>query len=457
MPRERRTLTKDTVKSIQPSSPGFKSFVWDDRLLGFGAYRRADGVVVFVYQYRVPMRPARRITIGRLGDVTPAQARDIAQEHAYQKSRGVDPMEKRRAEAKEADASRSLVMSTYVADYIQRRRVERKPLILQHERILTRDVAGLMPNVRVDRITTRDIDRFLEELALRSISARTWGLIYLKVILNDARRRGTIVASPADAYAVPEKVVRERVLRTAEIQRILEACRDIGSTHGIVYECVMRTMKRKEEVAGMVWEEIDQATWLWTIPAERMKTKESHAMDLPSQVVSMLKTLHPDPKKRRGFVFTFDGTRSLAMGTQDKASMDAHVQRRIERAEAEGLPLAAFDHWVPHDFRTTAGTILAEDPFNIRTDDIELCIAHRVSKSKYNRAERRAAVRAAIQTWNDHLDDLMKRADAWPGGKNLPPLGKFEIKPMWQKLRASWPARKYDDARVKKAKVGKVK
>jgi len=72
MPRERRTLTKDTVKSIEPSSPGRKSFVWDDRLLGFGAYRRADGVLVFVYQYRVPMQPARRITIGRLGDVTPA-------------------------------------------------------------------------------------------------------------------------------------------------------------------------------------------------------------------------------------------------------------------------------------------------------------------------------------------------------------------------------------------------
>jgi len=144
-------------------------------------------------------------------------------------------MEKRRAEAKEADASKSLVMSTYVADYIERRRTERKPLILQHERILSRDVAGLMPDVRIDRITTADIDAFLKELALRSISARTWGLIYLKVILNDAKRRGTIVASPADAYTVPDKVVRERVLRTSEVQRILEACRDNGTTHGIVY------------------------------------------------------------------------------------------------------------------------------------------------------------------------------------------------------------------------------
>lgn len=82
MARARRTLTKDTVRSITPSAPGRKEFVWDDLLLGFSAYRQQNGTVVFVDQYRIPMRPARRITIGRLGEVTPAQAREIAQKHA---------------------------------------------------------------------------------------------------------------------------------------------------------------------------------------------------------------------------------------------------------------------------------------------------------------------------------------------------------------------------------------
>jgi integrase len=457
LPRERRTLTKDTIKSIPPSAPGRKEFVWDDRLLGFGAYRQQNGILVFVYQYRLPMRPARRITIGRLGNVTPAQAREIAQEYAFQKSRGIDPLDKRRAEAKEADASKSLVIKTYVADYIERRKIERKPLTLQHERILSRDVAGLMPDKRIDRLTSGDIDTFLKELALRSISARTWGLIYLKVILNDARKRGTIAKSPADAFDVPAQVVRERVLRQAEIQRLLEAFRDNGSTHGLVYECIMRTLKRKEEVAAMRWEEIDQATWLWTIPASRMKTKEIHVMDLPRQVVAILERLHPDPRKRRGFVFSFDGSKSIQMSTQDKANIDAHVQRRIDLADADGIAMAEFEHWVPHDFRTTGVTIMADEPFNLPGDDLEFAIAHKVPRSKYNRAQRRAAVRRAIDAWNTHLDALMERPDAWPGGKDLAPLGKFEMKPMWQKLRSSWPQRKYDDARVKKAKEGKAK
>lgn len=163
MAKNRVTITKETVRSISRSLPGRKELVWDDRLLGFGAYRRTDGIVVFVYQYRLPMRPARRITIGKLGEITPAQAREIAQEHAFNKSRGADPIDKRRAEAREADASKSLVMKTYIANYIERRKIERKPLTLQHERILTRDVAGLMPSKRIDRLTSGDIDAFLKE------------------------------------------------------------------------------------------------------------------------------------------------------------------------------------------------------------------------------------------------------------------------------------------------------
>jgi integrase len=457
MAKPRVHLTKESISRIAPSSPNEKMFTWDSRLLGFGAYRRSDGVIMFVYQYRRALCKARRITIGRLGDVTPAQARSIAEEYAYQKTRGIDPIDSRREAAREDDAARSLVMSVYVADYIQRRKIERKEMIAQHARILLRDVAGLMPDVRIDRITTRDIDAFLEELSKRSISARTWGLIYLKVILNDAKRRGTIAASPADAYKVPDPVVRVRVLRPTEIQRILEACRDNGTTHGLVYECIMRTMKRKEEVAAMRWEEIDQSTWLWTIPGERMKTKELHVMDLPSQVVDIIKKLHPDPKKRRGFVFSHDGRLSIKVSTQDKANIDGHIQRRIDLAEEGGAPIASFEHWVIHDFRTTATTILADEAFNIRNDDLELSLAHRVPKSKYNRAERRAAVKTAITVWNGYLDDLMERADAWPGGKDLDPIDKFKIKAMWQKLRASWPARKYDDARVKKAKTGKAR
>jgi integrase len=458
LPRERRTLTKDTVKSIPPSAPGRKDFVWDDRLFGFGAYRRHDGIVVFVYQYRLPMRSARRITIGRLGDVTPAQAREIAQEHAFQKSRGVDPVDKRRAEAKEADASRSLVMKTYVADYIERRRIEQRPLTLQHERILSRDVAGLMPDVRVDRITTSDIDAFLAELAKRSISARTWGLIYLKVILNDAKRRGTIVRSAADAYKVPDRVERERVLKLFELQRILEACSDMRDTHGLVYECILRTMRRKEEIAAMVWEEIDQATWEWIVPAERTKQSEPVVMTLPPQVVAIIEALHPDKRRRKGFVFSYDGRKSIRVGAdQDRKRIDAYIQRRLDLAEEQSGSSFTFEHWVPHDSRTTGATILADDPFDVPTDDIELALGHKVPKSKYNRAQRKAAVNRAIATWNSYLDGIMERPDAWPGGRDLPELGRFETKPLWTRIRATWPQRKADDARVKKARKGKAK
>lgn len=36
----------------------------------------------------------------------------------------------------------------------------------------------------------------------------------------------------------------------------------------------------------MSWEEIDQDSWVWTIPAERMKSKREYVMDLPMQVTA---------------------------------------------------------------------------------------------------------------------------------------------------------------------------
>ncbi len=146
--------------------------------------------------------------------------------------------------------------------------------------------------------------------------------------------------------------------------------------HGDVLECLLRTMRRKEEVAGMPWEEIDPETWVWTIPAERTKTKVRYVMQLPSQVIAILERQQPDPMKRTGWVFSHDGTRSISTSSQAKDTLDAHIHRRMELAFADGQKPRRFEQWNFHDFRTTAATHMGEEPLNVRDDIIELCLAH---------------------------------------------------------------------------------
>lgn len=434
-------ITMNTVRAMLPSPPNKKLFDWDDEVRGFGAYRTSGGDVVFVYQYRLPHQPARRAKIGEFGDLTPSQARDIARRWAVERRGGVDPMEKRKEEARERRAERDLRFATYVDAYLRRRIVEERPVNAQHSRILVNDVAGLMPNVRIDRLTNDDIDRWQEELQKRSKSARIYGLVYLKVILNDAKARGIIASSPADAYKVPVRVERERVLSLEELTRMLEALTDMGGIHADVLECLLRTMRRKEEVAGMLWKEINQRTWTWTIPAVRTKTKTTYVMELPPQAIAILERQQPDVTKRTGFVFTHDGQFSIRTSTQAKDTFDAHIHRRIELATESGQPPLEMEQWNFHDFRTTAGTHCGEEPLNIRDDIIELCLAHaapRNERSKYLRASKKAAIRQAFRDWNDFLDDLLRQPIAWPGGRDLAPVPKGEIKRRKLALRKGW-------------------
>lgn len=78
MAKPRVHLTKESVSRIVPSSPNEKTFTWDSRLLGFGAYRRSDGVIMFVYQYRRALCKARRITMKRAHDAADRRERDRA-------------------------------------------------------------------------------------------------------------------------------------------------------------------------------------------------------------------------------------------------------------------------------------------------------------------------------------------------------------------------------------------
>jgi integrase len=435
-------ITMNAVRSLRISPPNEKHFIWDDEVRGFGVYRNSGGNVIFVYQYRMPHQPARRMKIGEFGELTPTQARDIARDLAYERRQSVDPAENRLKAAREAEAARSLTLGVYVENYIQRRNTEERPLSAQHERILRYDVAGLMPDVRIDRMTTTEIDGFLKKLQERSKSARLFGLLYLKVILNDAKSRSFILRSPADAYELPKRVERERVLRPDEVQRIVEAARDMNDNHGKVVEVLLRTFRRKEEVAAMTWEEINQDGWIWTIPASRMKNKQTYVMELPSQVISMFQLQQPDRRKRTGWMFTFYGDKPIKLSTQSKNTLDAHIHRRMELAVAKGAPPRPMEHWTFHDLRTTAATLCGYEPLSIREEIIELCLGHATPKnrkSKYQRGEMLALTQSAFQSWNDYLDELMQRPDAWPGGRYLERIPIGEIKPRRLKLHQDWP------------------
>ena len=95
-PNSRVKLTKSSVASLEPSLAD-QRIVRDSELTGFGVRITANGKKSFILEKRIGRR-VRRITIGRVGELTAAQARNRAQQLLGQIALGEDPIAKRRRE-----------------------------------------------------------------------------------------------------------------------------------------------------------------------------------------------------------------------------------------------------------------------------------------------------------------------------------------------------------------------
>jgi hypothetical protein len=72
-------ITKRLVDSLRPT--GDDHFVWDETLIGFGLRVQPTGAKSYVVKYRAGSgrgAPTRRVTLGRVGTLSPDEARALA-------------------------------------------------------------------------------------------------------------------------------------------------------------------------------------------------------------------------------------------------------------------------------------------------------------------------------------------------------------------------------------------
>ena len=88
-------LTKRTVDAARPEAERY--ILWDSSLKGFGMRVETSGTKTFLVRYRTAARK-RFVAVGRFGQLTPEQARGLAQEALASVRRGHDPADERRKE-----------------------------------------------------------------------------------------------------------------------------------------------------------------------------------------------------------------------------------------------------------------------------------------------------------------------------------------------------------------------
>lgn len=133
---------------------------------------------------------------------------------------------------------------------------------------------------------------------------------------------------------------------------------EIPNTKEPLFQLLLLTAQRENEVAGMRWSELDLENRVWHLPVSRTKNGKAHDVHLSEQAMEIIESRHrfkPEPG-RPDFVFSLDGRRPVG---------------GLESAKSRLAELMGVSDWELHDLRHTATTGLARL-------DVPLHVAERV-------------------------------------------------------------------------------
>jgi len=269
-------LTKRVVDALRPalSRDVFKWDAGDGSLKGFGIRVKPSGIASYFVQYRNKEGRTRRLVLGRVGELTPNEARNLAADKLKEARTGGDPSAERHAAR--AAITVSELCDLYVAD--TKRRIKPSTLAMDHSRIECH-VKPLIGRRTVAGVTRRDIERFQADVAAgktagprrekgrggkasggRGVAARTVGM--LGTILEFGRQHGMISDNPARGVRRFPDDKRRRFLSLDELAALGRAMREAlnngeNRTGVAAVRALLLTGCRRNEVLALPWSCVD--------------------------------------------------------------------------------------------------------------------------------------------------------------------------------------------------------
>jgi integrase len=198
-------------------------------------------------------------------------------------------------------------------------------------------------------------------------------------------------ANPFAKLDLPTTTRRDRVLSDPELRAVWRACEGMGD-FGAVVRLLALTGQRRDEIAGMRWEELAHDRATLTLPSERVKNRVSHAVPLSRQARAIIEA----QPRETPFVFPGpSGTEPIASFSRPKQALDLK---------------SGVSSWRLHDLRRTCSTGLQR--LGTRLEVNSATLNHRSGAKSglagiYQRYAWAAEMRAALQAWADHVDAIV--------------------------------------------------
>jgi integrase len=234
--------------------------VWDCTLPGFGVRVKPSGVRSYLIQYRNANGRTRKLTIGKHGELTAQQARDLARSLLVEVRRGSDPAADR--ERARGAASIKELAARYMSDHARPKK--RASSIASDARLLEKVIIPRLGSIPVADLTRNDVDRFHQAMRSTPVQANR-ALTLLSKMMNLAERWGIRAdgSNPCRHVDRFREQRRERYLSAREVAALNTALDELAreglATASVVgaVRVLLFTGARRGEIANLRWEEVD--------------------------------------------------------------------------------------------------------------------------------------------------------------------------------------------------------
>ena len=414
----RKALT-DAFCRATPAPESGRTEWADVRCTGLEFRVTAGGVRSWTFRFRDPVsRRTLRSSIGAYPDIGLSDARLKADEFRRQVANGVNPIEQKKQERREASGRdfQSLA-DRYMAEHARRHKRPRSAD--EDDRNLKKHVLPKWKDRDFRKIKRADVIELVEGIvkAGKHTAANRVHALVSKVFsfamdcdLHDAnpaarlRKRGT--ENPG-----------KRVLNDDEIRvfwnKIIQA--PVTPLVGNALRLILLTGARANEIAGAMRTELKSLKAAkkaaWIVPAARVKNKRDHLIPLSSLGLKLVQ----DALKRGGEDETF----LFPSPTKEKRPITSHslavaMSRFCDNLTEDDQVSTSLreDPPSPHDLRRTFATRLSA--LGVPREDRDACINHARTDigATYDLYEREKEKRAAVHALSKQVEHIVIRQEA---------------------------------------------
>jgi len=285
-------LTKTYISKL--SAGNRDKVVWDSSLPGFGVRVKPSGVKSYALQYRNRHGSTKRLTLGRVGQITLDQARKEAVRLKGAVSLGQDPAFERR-EARTCETVREL-SERYMEEHCKGRCKD--STMAAHQWLLDKYILPKFGACKITELQSTEIAKYHQSLRKTLYNAnRVLGL--LKAMFNKAEQWGQLPTNtnPAAAIKPFTERKRQRFLSAVEFKRLfetvdeLERFKVIGTYQAAAIRLLALTGCRLGEILTLEWSSVDFINNRLLLEKHKSDRKGAKAIPLNAATKSILEHL----------------------------------------------------------------------------------------------------------------------------------------------------------------------